>query len=497
MRGIVVAQDAPPSQVVRILPLFYYKFWIILPLFYYKFSIFVPLFYYKIMIKRNAINDLRNWSKREGRKPLVLRGARQVGKTTLVNEFGRDFEMYLRLNLEEPEHLRLFEDYTNMETLLTGIYLVNGIEKREVPTLLFIDEIQNSPRAVSLLRYFYEKTPSLFVIAAGSLLETLIDKHISFPVGRVEYLAIYPCSFNEFLGAMGNTELQKLQSSGQIPDSIHSFILHLFNQYALVGGMPEVVAEYAKNKDILSLSRIYNSLLTGYRDDTEKYAPTETMRHILRHIIRTGWNYAGQRIKFDRFGESDYRSREVGEAFRLLEKAMLLEMAYPYSGYRVPVIPELKRSPKLLWLDTGMVNYVAGVQKEVFNVQDIADAWRGKIAEHIVGQEILTGSLHFSAQRSFWMRNAHSSDAEVDFILPHNGQIIPVEVKSGHNAKLRSLHLFMDEVEHQTAIRIWSGKFSTDNVTTPKGKSFELHNIPFYYSGILEKMLDIFPKILR
>ena len=448
------------------------------------------MFYYKNMFSRNIISDLHDWSRRKKRKPLVLRGARQVGKTTLVDEFGQSFAIYLKLNLEVSEHIQLFDDYKNMDTLLTGIYLVNGIERKDVPTLLFIDEIQNSPRAVSLLRYFYEQTPWLHVIAAGSLLESLIGIQISFPVGRVEYLPVYPCSFNEFLGAMGNIELQKVQRTGEIPESIHSTAINLFNQYALVGGMPEVVADYAENKDILVLRRIFNALLSGYQDDTEKYAPSDSMRHILRHVLKTGWNYASQRIKFERFGESDYRSREVGEAFRLLEKAMLLEMAYPHSGYQIPVIPELKRSPKLLWLDTGIVNYVAGMQKEIFNVKDIADAWRGKVAEHIVGQEILSGNINFSARRNFWVRNAAGSDAEVDFIIQHDSRIIPVEVKSGHNSKLRSLHLFMDEVEHQTAIRIWSGKFSVDKVTTPKGKSFNLYNVPFYYAGILETLIN-------
>ena len=442
------------------------------------------------MINRSIINDLHDWSKRKQRKPLVLRGARQVGKTTLVDQFGKNFPIYLKLNLEEPEHIRLFESYENMDTLLAGIYLVNGMERKEVPTLLFVDEIQNSPSAVSLLRYFYEKTPWLHVIAAGSLLENLMGRHISFPVGRVEYMSVHPCSFNEFLGAMGNVGLQKAQQAVEIPESIHSTVIHLFNQYALIGGMPEVVANYAQNKDIIALGRIYHSLLSGYRDDTEKYAPTDTMRHIMRHIIRTGWNYAGQRIKFERFGESDYRSREVGEAFRLLEKAMLLEMVYPYSGYQMPMISELKRSPKLLWIDTGLVNYVAGIQKEIFNVKDIADAWRGNVAEHIVGQELLSGSAHFPDQRNFWVRNVHSSEAEIDFIIPYNGQVIPVEVKSGHNSKLRSLHLFMDEVNHQTAIRIWSGKFSIDKVSTPKGKSFHLYNIPFYYAGIIGTLLN-------
>lgn len=445
------------------------------------------------MIKRNIIKDLQDWSKQKKRKPLVLRGARQVGKTTLIDEFGKNFAIYLKLNLEEPEHIQLFETYQNMDTLLTGIFLVNGVERREAPTLLFIDEIQNSPRAVSLLRYFYEKTPELHVIAAGSLLESLIGRQISFPVGRVEYMAVHPCSFNEFLGAMEKTELQKAHRAGEIPDALHTTTLNLFNQYALVGGMPEIVANYACNKDILSLRKIYNSLLSGYQDDTEKYAPTGSMRHILRHILKTGWNFAAQRIKFERFGSSDYRSREVGEAFRLLEKAMLLEMVYPYSGYQAPVLPELKRSPKLLWLDTGIVNYVAGIQKEIFNTNDIADAWRGKVAEHIVGQELLSENSDFLTRRNFWVRNSHSSDAEVDYILQYDSQLIPVEVKSGHNSKLRSLHLFMDEVEHQIAIRIWSGKFSVDKVTTSKGKSFYLYNVPFYYSGVLETV--IFRKI--
>ena len=280
--------------------MFYYKKLMFLPLFYDKFPIFVPLFYDMNMIKRNILSDLRNWSMQQNRKPLVLRGARQVGKTTLVDEFGREFDVYLKLNLEEPEHIHLFDTYQNMDTLLTGIYLVNGAERKATPTLLFIDEIQNSPKAVSLLRYFYEKTPWLHVIAAGSLLESLIGRQISFPVGRVEFMAVHPCSFNEFIGAMGNSALQKAHQACEIPESIHPVVINLFNQYALIGGMPEVVADYVENKDILALGRIYNSLLSGYRDDTEKYAPTFSMRLILRHILTKGWNYAAQRIKFNR-----------------------------------------------------------------------------------------------------------------------------------------------------------------------------------------------------
>ena len=260
---------------------------------------------------------------------------------------------------------------------------------------------------------------------------------------------------------------------------------------ALAGAGADIAINYAGNKDVHSLGKIFNTLLSGYRDDAEKYAPTGSMRHILRHILQKGWNFAAQRIKFERFAESDYRSREVSESFRLLEKAMLLEMVYPHSGYQIPIIPELKRSPKLLWLDTGIVNYVAGIQKEVFSVPDITDAWRGNVAEHIVGQELISINEHFPAQRNYWVRNKNGSEAEIDYIIQHDSRIIPVEVKPGHNAKLRSLHLFMDEVEHQTAIRIWSGQFSIDQVKTPKGKVFNLYNIPFYYAGIVNKLIQI------
>ena len=231
-------------------------------------------------------------------------------------------------------------------------------------------------------------------------------------------------------------------------------------------------------------------MLTGYRDDVEKYTSEGTTRNVIRHILNTGWIYASQRIKFERFGYSDYRSREVGEAFRLLEKTMLLEMAYPTTSCNVPIAVEPKRSPKLLWVDTGIVNYSAGLQKELFGMMDISDAWRGMIVKHIVGQELLASDNRFSHRRNFWVRDAHGADAEVDYIIQMDNKVIPVEVKSGTNAKLRSLHMFMENVEHQTAVRFWSNKFSIDSVKTPSGKSFNLFNMPFYYAGILKEFLE-------
>ena len=442
------------------------------------------------MFQRNALKQLRKWADKDGRKPLILRGARQVGKTTLVNEFGKEFDTFLSINLEDEQAAGLFDTSKSIDELIVAIYLYCNKARNGGRTLLFIDEIQNSLKAVARLRYFYESLPELHVIAAGSLLESLIDTHISFPVGRVEYMAIRPCSFYEFMGAIGETELQTALEAGMIPDAIHPKVMALFNTYTLIGGMPEAVWHYVQNRDLVSINDVYETLLESYANDVEKYAKNKSQTHIIRYILKEGWMYAAQIISLGSFAGSSYRSREMGEAFRTLEKAMLIELVYPTVGYTVPVCTVLKRSPKLLWLDVGLVNYSAKLQKEVFGSKDILDAWRGHIAEQVVAQELLVSDYRVSHRRNFWVRGKKGSDAEVDFIIQHNNRIIPIEVKSGHNAKLKSLHIFMENTNHRTAVRVWSGSFSVNKVTTTSGKEFDLINLPFYYVGILDKLLD-------
>ena len=421
---------------------------------------------------------------------MILRGARQVGKTTLVNEFGKEFDTFLSINLEDELAAGLFDTSKSIDELIVAIYLYCNKARNGGRTLLFIDEIQNSLKAVARLRYFYESLPELHVIAAGSLLESLIDTHISFPVGRVEYMAIRPCSFCEFMGAIGETELQTALEAGMIPDAIHPKVMALFNTYTLIGGMPEAVWHYVQNRDLVSINNVYETLLESYANDVEKYAKNRSQTHIIRYILKEGWMYAAQIISLGSFAGSSYRSREMGEAFRTLEKAMLLELVYPTVGYTVPVCTVLKRSPKLLWLDVGLVNYSAKLQKEVFGSKDILDAWRGHIAEQVVAQELLVSDYRVSHRRNFWVRGKKGSDAEVDFIFQHNNRIIPIEVKSGHNAKLKSLHIFMENTNHRTAVRVWSGSLSVNKVITTSGKEFDLINLPFYYVGILDILLD-------
>lgn len=441
------------------------------------------------MFKREIILKLEKWAADKYRKPLVLRGARQVGKTTVVNEFGKSFENYLYLNLENPEAVRLFENPLSMSDLLTLIYLHCSKDRAEGRVLVFIDEIQNSPKAVARLRYFYEELPDVYVIAAGSLLESLIDTHISFPVGRVEYMALRPCSFREFLGAIGEERLTLVLSNPSLSIAFHDRLMALFAIYALIGGMPEVVERYASQRDVVALNGVYETLLQGYRDDVEKYAKRNTQLDVIRYILNAGWAKAGQTITLGNFGGSNYRAREVGDAFRTLEKTLILELVYPVVETSLPVISDMKRAPKLIWLDTGLVNYAAGIQKEVFGATDIMDAWRGMLAEQVVAQELLTLSDKVSQKRNFWMRNKEGAKAEVDFIWIHDSTIFPIEVKSGHNAHLRSIHSFMEQSPYTVAIRVWAQPYSVDKIYTASGKEFSLMNVPFYQVGFIPELL--------
>lgn len=442
------------------------------------------------MFQRLALNKLRKWAEKENRKPLVLRGARQVGKTTLVESFSKDFEVFISLNLEESESALLFADGISFEDLLAGIYAKNRVRMEDKRTLIFIDEIQNVPNAVKMLRYFYEKRPDLYVISAGSLLESLMGDRITFPVGRVEYMALHPCIFTEFLGALGEHPTVELIEKLSLPQSLHTNVMDLFKKYMIVGGMPEAVADYAVHKDLVSLHDIFTSLLTGYKDDIEKYASKPKEQDLLRYILNYGWGLAGQRFQFAKFGESAYKSVEMGNAFRMLEKTLLLELVYPLISTSYPVLPDLKKSPKLLWLDTGLVNFVAGMQEDLLFTQNTDELWNGEIAEHVVGQELLGATTDFGEKRMFWVRDARNSQAEVDFVYKYKSRLLPVEVKTGSNSKLRSLHQYMEESKETIALRLWNEPLSSDTIQLPSGKTYTLYNLPFYYAGQLEQFME-------
>jgi len=435
------------------------------------------------------MTHLRQWKERSNRKPLVLRGARQVGKTTVVNAFGKEFDNYLYFNLDVESDRALFERNIPLDDLIDSLYAKQGKKKKSGTVLLFIDEIQNSPKTISLLRYFKEQRPDVHVISAGSLLENVVDVNASFPVGRVEYMALRPCSFYEFLGALGKENLRFFIDNPEQSAAVHDELMSLFNQYVIVGGMPEAVQEYANSRDVLALDNVYESLIQGYQDDVEKYVKNGKVAEVVRFLISTSWTKAGQQITLGGFAHSDYKAREVSEAFRLLQKAMLLEIVYPTTSVVVPALSEERRKPKLIMLDTGLTNYQAGLRRELIGANDILDVWRGYLAEQVVAQELLTLNNKVSQRRQFWVKG--NGSAEVDYVLTSGSRLYPIEVKSGHNAHLRSIHSFMDQAPVDIGIRIWSGAYSIDNVQTTIGKKpFRLVNLPFYMIGNIEKIIE-------
>jgi predicted AAA+ superfamily ATPase len=445
------------------------------------------------MFKRNIIAELEIWSGKNDRKPLVIRGARQVGKTTVVNQFAKRFEQYIYLNLELPNDRLPFEEFNTIDLLVqTLFFLKNKTLSKKSSTLIFIDEIQEVPEALNILPYFFESEPAIAVIAAGSMLETLFNKNISFPVGRVEYKILRPASFPEFLNAIGEDAASGYLETVPVPHFTHSKLLQLFHTYALIGGMPEIVNNYSVNKDLTSLQSIYESLIIAYLEDVEKYGGTNSQVQHIRHAIRASFSQAGKRIKFEGFGNSSYRSRDMGEALRTLENALLVQLLYPSTDTQLPLLPDHRKSPRLQILDTGMLNYFAGIQREILGTADLNKVYQGTMIKHLVGQELLASRYNALSSLNFWVREKTTSSAEVDFVWPFEGKLIPIEVKSGTEGKLKSLHIYMDLVSHQMALRFYAGTIIITEAVTPNGKSYHLLSLPYYLVSQTEHYLRWF-----
>lgn len=442
------------------------------------------------MFNRSILQELKIWANKPRRKPLILRGARQVGKTTAIDLFSREFDQFIKLNLDKDEDRVFFEAKLPLNELIDSLFLSFNISSNQKKILIFIDEIQNSANAIRVLRYFYEEANHLYIIAAGSLLETVFDNTISFPVGRVEYLRMHPCSFVEFLEATGEKNAIEVLQKVPFPDFAHQRLHDLFRMYSTIGGMPEVIDSYITEKNIYSLKEIYESLITSMLDDVEKYAKNETQTKVIRHTIRHSLILAGSRITFQGFGESHYKNREMSEAFQMLQKAFLLQLVYPSTQTTLPLSPNYRRSPKIQMMDTGMVNYFTGIQQDLLLSKHIDDTFQGRIAEHIVGQELQTLSSSVFNTLNFWVREKTGSSAEVDFIIQYAGKVIPIEVKSGATGKMKSLFQFIDKAAHPFAVRAYAGKLNVEKGKTPTGKPFVLLNLPFYLVNKVHLYLD-------
>jgi predicted AAA+ superfamily ATPase len=440
------------------------------------------------MINRKIIKDMLLWKNRASRKPLVLRGARQVGKTSVVRMLGEGYTDYIELNLEILENRQLFQRELPIKDLWQAILLTQNRIVNADDCLLFIDEIQNSPAAIAYLRYFHEDLPHVHVIGAGSLLEIRMGrKQISFPVGRVEFLYLHPLSFIEYLQATGNTQLAELIETVPFPSYALETALKQFHRYTLIGGMPEIVRQYIQDQDISSLTPLYHGLLQTYMDDVEKYAPSSTK--VIRHCIETAPYEAAKRIKFAGFGQSNYKSRDISEALKTLEQAMLIRLLYPTTSVELPAQRNRKKSPRLQFLDTGLINHAVGLQGQFFEHSELHALYRGLLAEHIVGQELLCHS-QLNTEPLFWVREKRQSTAEVDYLIQHKGRLVPLEVKAGKSGTLKSLHQFIEHSDCPHAIRLYGQDVSVTQAHTQSKKPFTLLNMPYFLASQVDAYID-------
>ena len=446
-----------------------------------------------MVFRRHISKYLNSWKTGRNRKPLILRGARQVGKTTLVKQFAKKYKQSILLNLEKPADRNFFEEIDDVKTIIESLFLSHNISSVILDeTLLFIDEIQESPKAISLLRYFYEEIPELHVIAAGSLLEFAIRKVKSFPVGRVEFLYLGPLNFSEYLEAIKHSLAAEQLNQIPVAPFAHKILLDLFNRYAVIGGMPEVIKVLLQDNTISDLPRVYESIWATYKNDVEKYASNETERKVIVHIISTAYLYIDERIKFQNFGNSNYKSREVGEAMRNLDDAKIIQLIYPTTDVFVPVKPNLKKSPRLQFLDTGLVNHALNTQSQMLGIQDLSSTFKGTIIPHLITQELISLNTISYSKPQFWVREKRQSSSEVDLVFTYGDKVIPIEIKSGSKGTLKSLHQFIEQTNHPYAVRIYAGEFKIERAKTQGGTQYLLMNLPYYLGTKIPEYIKYF-----
>lgn len=447
-----------------------------------------------MLIPRQITQAMQQWAKREHHKPLMLRGARQVGKTFAIRQFAQDnFKTFIELNLEREAHKKFFHEVGATKEIIRAIELEFNTSLTPGSSILFIDEIQESKAALKQLRYFWEDLPKLHVICAGSFLEArLKNSEFSFPVGRIENLYMHPVTFSEFLEAGDYTSaltlIKNYESGSRISEQENAIMLKHFKEYVAIGGMPEIVASYFRSdKDILSCLKLLTDLKLSLQNDIYKYA-SQVQAEYLRHVIEYAPAYAGKDIVYEKFAGSSYKSREISQAFTLLEQVHLLKRIYPVNTFQIPITKNLRRRPKLAFLDSGFVSSALDATSSLIRELDINTLFKGQFAEQVVMQALIAQGQQEPKDLAFWSRAEAGYTAEVDLVIQHKDRQIPLEVKSGSSGKLRSLQQYMRLSNARQAICINSFPPRTEQVDGIA--KYELTFLPFY-------LLDEFPRILE
>jgi hypothetical protein len=399
-------------------------------------------------MKRFIDRELKQWKESNRRKPLILRGARQVGKTYSLKDFGKNcFDNIAVADLERnPAWHRIFEGDLSAKRICADLEIL--LKQKIIPgkTLLFFDEIQACPRAITGLRYFYEELPDLHVVAAGSLLEFAL-KEVSFPVGRIQFLHLYPLCFPEYLEATGNAEAAAVILSAPKPlsQTVHNYICEELRKYFFIGGMPESVQAYLGTGSLQESFGVQTEIIEAYRMDFSKYTP-QVDRYCLDSVFTSLARGVGQQTKYARLGEG-YSNSTLKKAFDLLCLANVVRKVPSVNPEGLPLgATASSKIFKAIMADIGLMQKLSGMSTDMeYTKTDLLNVYRGAMAEQFVGQEMIVSQ---KGELYYWDRQAKSSTAEIDYLSVINGRIHPVEVKSGASGSLKSLHMFLNSYKN-------------------------------------------------
>lgn len=435
-----------------------------------------------MQLTRDIDAILLGWKKSNSRKPLLVRGARQVGKSTSVRTFGRQFEHFLEVNFEKEKEIYVFfEGNINVAAICEKLSVYYNTPMIAGKTLLFFDEIQQCIPAISAIRYFYEQYPELHLIAAGSLLEFALAELPSFGVGRIRSVFMYPLSFYEFLIAKGEQKLIDLIKKGKpLEAPFHNKLNDYLRIFLIIGGMPEVVAKYIDGEPLLEIQTVLDELQASIVADFTKYkknVPSNRLNEVFEAVVAQ----SGGKFNLSK-ASANANHGQIKEALSLLEKAGLIYAVTHSSGNGLPLGAEINdKKRKYLLFDTGIFQRILGLNIGLFlatNDHDFIN--KGTIAETFVGIEIIKNSNPFTQERLYyWHREIPSSNAEVDYLIQKDGQVVPVEVKASQKGSMQSLLLFMKEKNTQ-GIRI-----SLENF----GAFQDISIVPIYAAGYFLKTL--------
>jgi len=433
-------------------------------------------------LSRNIDKDLQDWKESPSRKPVLLRGARQVGKSSAVRELGKGFDNFFEINFENKDFAgakKIFEQHSDPHLICDQLSALYEKPIKAGKTLLFLDEIQSCVDAISALRYFYELMPELHVVAAGSLLEFALQKIPSYAVGRVRSMYMYPFSFEEFLQATGrNILLEKFnlaKPEKPLPDVIHKKLTELFLRFIVVGGMPEVVAKYASGGSLLDCQNILDELTETLFNDFAKYrqrVPAIRLEEVFSAIIAQ----TGQKFTYSQASASANQV-QIKESIELLKMAGLVYSTTHTSANGFPLAAETNpRYRKLMIFDTGVYQRFLRLDlTQLLLDQKIEQINKGALAEMFVGNELVKAQNNrLPAELYYWQREKGGSTAEVDYIVPVGQEIVPVEVKAGTKGAMQSMYLFLKEKQRPYGIRCSMENF---------GEFQNIKIYPLYASG--------------